>query len=309
MLVLVAGQGRLPGLIAEALEAAGREFRIAELEGFPMDKRGGRPVLRFRVERLGSFLEEIRELGAVEVCFAGTVHRPRIDPAEVDPATMPLVPRIVAALTQGDDGALRAVIGVFEEAGFEVRAAHEILPDLLPGAGVLTAAAPSERDRADAARGVAVVAAMGAADIGQSCVVASGQVVAVEALPGTDWMLAMLAFGRDGNLIRSLSSALGLMPGGVAVAKALQKRTGIPIPEAMGLGPDFPEGGILYKAPKPGQDHRIDLPAIGPATVRAAGAAGLSGIAIEAGGVMVLELEETVRAADAAGLFLWVRSP
>jgi len=65
--------------------------------------------------------------------------------------------------------------------------------------------------------------------------------------------------------------------------------------------------GVLYKAPKPGQDRRLDLPAIGPSTVECAAAAGLAGIAVEAGGVMVLGFAATVAAADAAGLFLWAR--
>lgn len=67
------------------------------------------------------------------------------------------------------------------------------------------------------------------------------------------------------------------------------------------------EGGVLYKAPKPGQDRRADLPVIGPETVRRAAAAGLSGIVIEAQGVMVLE-QPLVRALiEETGLFLWVR--
>ena len=53
----------------------------------------------------------------------------------------------------------------------------------------------------------------------------------------------------------------------------------------------------------------MDLPAIGPGTLRAAAAAGLAGVAIEAGGVMILGYAEAVAAADAAGLFLWARPP
>ena len=67
--------------------------------------------------------------------------------------------------------------------------------------------------------------------------------------------------------------------------------------------------GVLYKAPKPGQDWRMDLPAIGPATVAAAAAAGLAGVAVQAGGVLILDREATVAAADDAGLFLWGASP
>ncbi|ETX30751.1 LpxI family protein [Roseivivax isoporae] len=66
-------------------------------------------------------------------------------------------------------------------------------------------------------------------------------------------------------------------------------------------------GAILFKAPKPGQDRRVDLPTIGPATAAAAVAAGLRGIVIEAGGVIVLDRDEVVRRLDAAGLFLWLR--
>ena len=66
---------------------------------------------------------------------------------------------------------------------------------------------------------------------------------------------------------------------------------------------------MLFKAPKPGQDRRVDLPAIGPATLARAAAAGLAGVAVEAGGVMILDHAATVAAADAAGLFLWAREP
>ena len=65
--------------------------------------------------------------------------------------------------------------------------------------------------------------------------------------------------------------------------------------------------GVLHKAPTPGQDWRLDLPAIGPQTLRRAAAAGLAGVSIEADGVLVLGLSETVEAADAEGLFLWAR--
>jgi len=63
-------------------------------------------------------------------------------------------------------------------------------------------------------------------------------------------------------------------------------------------------GGVLVKLVKPGQDRRTDLPTIGPATVRAASAAGLRGIAYEAGGTLLAERDAAIAAADAAGLFL-----
>lgn len=63
-------------------------------------------------------------------------------------------------------------------------------------------------------------------------------------------------------------------------------------------------GGVLVKVSKPGQDRRMDLPSIGPRTVELAAEVGLSGIAVEAGGTLLLDREAIVRAADAAGLFV-----
>lgn len=66
-------------------------------------------------------------------------------------------------------------------------------------------------------------------------------------------------------------------------------------------------GGVLYKAPKPGQERRVDLPTLGPETVEWCAQAGLSGIAFEAGGVLLIDRDEAVARAERAGLFLWAR--
>jgi len=63
-------------------------------------------------------------------------------------------------------------------------------------------------------------------------------------------------------------------------------------------------GGVLVKVSKPGQERRIDLPAIGPETVARAAAAGLRGIAVEAGNALIIDSDDVVRAADAAGIFV-----
>jgi DUF1009 family protein len=64
------------------------------------------------------------------------------------------------------------------------------------------------------------------------------------------------------------------------------------------------QGGVLVKLAKPGQERRADLPAIGPATIAAVAAAGLRGIAIEAGATLVLDRAAVVAAADRAGIFV-----
>ncbi|MGB3556541.1 MAG: UDP-2,3-diacylglucosamine diphosphatase LpxI, partial [Jannaschia sp.] len=184
---LIAGQGALPALLANALGRSGQPWFACHLEGFtPVGVGQSRA---FRIERLGTLLADFKADGVDEVCFAGAIARPPLDPARVDEATSPLVPRMVEALRQGDGEALRTVIAIFEEAGFRVVGAQEVEPSLLdlPLHGT-----PSEADLADIGRAAEVHDALAAVDVGQGCVVAGGQVLAVEATPGTDWMLASL---------------------------------------------------------------------------------------------------------------------
>ncbi|MDD8023725.1 MAG: UDP-2,3-diacylglucosamine diphosphatase LpxI [Paracoccaceae bacterium] len=263
---LVAGTGALPAL----LDAARPGMLICEMEGFAAAIPGADP-LRFRVERLVPFLDTLVDRGVTQVCFAGAMRRPRLEPELFDARTASLVPRLVGAMQAGDDATLRAVIELFEEWGLSVVGADEIAPDLVPGAGVLTGT-PSPADAEDAARAAAIVGALGSVDVGQGAVVAQGLCLAVEALPVTD---AMLEFA--------------------ALHQALK-------PDSTGAR------GVFYKAPKPGQDRRIDLPAIGPQTVARAAAAGLGGIVWQAGGVLLLDRAATLAAAQAAGLFLWARA-
>jgi len=63
-------------------------------------------------------------------------------------------------------------------------------------------------------------------------------------------------------------------------------------------------GGVLVKVTKPGQQRKVDLPTIGVDTVMAAQQAGLAGIAVEAGGALVVDRAGVVEAADRAGLFV-----
>lgn len=261
MLAIIAGAGLLPKEVALRLK---ERPLICAMEGSEPDCVEAE--ISFRLEHFGSFLERLKSAGINEICLAGAVTRPRIDPAAIDAATLPLVPAIQTALSSGDDGALRAIMGVLEQAGFTLRAAHDVAPDLLMEEGIPTQVQPGELDKADAMRGSEIVAAMSSADIGQSCAVRSRQAIAVENIFGTNWMLKSLADRPDG------------------------------------------QGGVMFKAPKPGQDRRADLPTIGPETVELAAAAGLSGIVLEAGGVIVLDQSSVIETCDRLGLFLWLRS-
>ena len=197
---IIAGGGDLPLRVAEAAAAAGRPVHVVVLEGqgdpgafsaFP------HVVLRFGLA--ATMLRWLREAGARQIVLADRVTRPSILSLRPDGAGMSLLSRIGRAAFRGDDSILSAVIRVLREDGFEVLGAQHVLEDLLPPPGLLAGEAPGEAAHADIARGVAVCRALGAVDVGQACVVQQGLVLAVEAIEGTDAMLARsAALRRDG---------------------------------------------------------------------------------------------------------------
>ncbi|HJS84402.1 MAG TPA: UDP-2,3-diacylglucosamine diphosphatase LpxI [Acetobacteraceae bacterium] len=191
---IVAGAGTLPAKVAEAARAAGRAVFVVGLEGFA-DPRILAPyphaIIRFGAA--GRILAALRAHGCRDLVLIGSVRRPSLFDLRPDAEAARLLARIGRAAFGGDDGFLSAVIRVLGEEGFRVIGAHEVLDQALAPAGLLTRAAPDEQAMADIARGVAVSRALGAVDVGQGCVVQLGFVLAVEAVEGTDAMLARCA--------------------------------------------------------------------------------------------------------------------
>lgn len=221
------------------------------------------------VAQLGKGIEALRGAGCGAVCFAGSVARPDFRDLKPDWRGLAALPGAVAAAREGDDRLLTFLIGEFEKDGFAVEGAHQVMAGLTLGEGALGRHAPRPQDLADIARAMEAARAIGALDIGQGAVCCDGLVLALEAQEGTDAMLARVAA----------------------------------LPEAIRGAPDHPRG-VLAKARKPGQEDRIDLPTIGPATLRHAARAGLTGVAGEAGRVLLVDREGVISLADRLGLFV-----
>jgi DUF1009 family protein len=292
---LIAGTGGLPPHIAGSLMVQGRVPIICEMRGFPSKIKGEFTRIPFRIETLGSFLKTLTSLGVTQVCMAGAVQRPDIDPSAIDPETAPLVPRLMAAMAKGDDGTLREIITVFEEYGFTILGAHQIAPDLMPMTGVHTKASPPDLTAAlDAAR--IALADMARADQGQAMLLRDGGVIAREDARGTAAMLQDFCNPVEtDSIVDELFGVFGEAIGGIADWLSGQDYTRAPGANA-----------VLFKAPKPNQNMLADMPLIGPDTAMKAADAGLSGIVISSGCVMVLDLPQVVAILDAQGMFLWV---
>lgn len=266
---IVAGGGAFPAAVAEAARAQGREVLMALIHGFADPALERYPHFWFRLGSLGRASARVKAFGARDVVMVGTLTRPRVRDLGMDWTMLRLLPRIARLFRGGDNHLLSGVLGLVAEQGFRLIGAHEVAPSLLLPEGRLGAMVPTDQDKADIRLGLEVVRTLGPFDVGQGVIVVDGFVAAVEAAEGTDGMLARYGSLRQSGRLR------------------------------------FPAGrGVLVKAPKPGQDRRVDLPSLGPATITRAAEAGLGGIAFEAGGVIVPDTQELVRTADAAGLFV-----
>jgi DUF1009 family protein len=271
---IIAGAGELPIAIAEAASNGGRDVFLVGIAGLAKEK----DLAAYRhgiagIGELGKMVALLREANCAEVTFAGRVPRPNFSDVKFDARGAMVLPKLLAAAVKGDDALLRAVLGVFEGEGLTVIGSDEAARALIAVEGAIGRARPTERDRTDMARGLAIVRAMGDFDIGQAAIVCDGLVLAVEAAEGTDEML--------------------------------RRAAALP-PTIRGSGEA--RRGVLVKAPKPAQERRVDLPVIGVRTVELAAAAGLAGIAVEGGSVLIMNRAAVAEAVDKAGLFLIVVS-
>lgn len=274
-LAMICGGGTLPMAVADYVAARGRKVVLFPLvgaaEGLPVERY---PHHWLYIGQIYKFISLARAAGCREVVFIGGLVRPSIWRTRPGLRDLMFVPRVLKAFRGGDNHLLSGMARLLEDEGLMLRGAHEVAPEILAPEGVLGGVQPSEVDRADIALGLEYLDAASPFDIGQAVVVADRHVLAVEAIEGTDQMLARVADLRANGRIRAARGR-----------------------------------GVMIKAPKRDQDRRFDLPSIGPRTVEGAAGAGLAGIAIVAGSTIVAEADKLVAAADRAGIFIVALPP
>jgi len=263
---IIAGAGTLPLSVARRAQECGHAPYILGFHGLadPGISEFAHDWMRWG--EVGRMLRLLRKNRCKQIVIVGSVRRPRLTSLRIDTGLIRHARQIYQLTRGGDDAVLSRVVRFFEQHGFRVRGAHEIADDLTAPAGELTRSAPSAADRADITKALDVLRALGPHDVGQAAVAARGYVLAVEAAEGTDEMLRRCASLRQWGLKH--------------------------------------RHGVLVKVPKPGQELRVDMPTIGPRTLEMAAEAGLSGIAVAAGLVLLADPQELVEAADRRGLFV-----
>lgn len=263
---IIAGGGALPGQVISACRETGREYFVLAFEGSADPEiLGDAPVDWIRMSGLSKAFESARREGVEELVLVGKIPRPSVLELMRDARSAKFLAKVGTRML-GDDNILSAVVREIEEAeGFRVIGPEVLLEDILATGGSYGAVAPDKNDLADVARGMDVLKTIGALDIGQGVVVQNGAILGVEAAEGTDRLIERCAEFVDADTV----------------------------------------GGVFVKASKPTQDRRIDLPAVGSSTMNHVIRAGLRGIAIEAGGSLIVDRQAMIEAADAAGVFLY----
>ena len=263
---IIAGAGTLPAQVINVCTDAGREFAILAFEGSADPADfGDLPVTWIKMSNLSVALKRARDAGVEELVMAGKIPRPSVIELMRDPRSAKFMAKVGTRIL-GDDNILSAVVKELEATeGFRVIAPDQIIDGLLAVPGPYGTLKPDDTALADIERGLAVVRNLGKLDIGQAAIVQNGMVIGVEGAEGTDALIRRCAQFVDPEL----------------------------------------EGGVLVKAAKPGQEERIDLPAIGVSTLKASHKCGLRGIAVEAGRALVLERADLIKEADRAGLFVY----
>ena len=209
------------------------------------------------IGQLGRAIELMRAAGVTQAVMAGQVkHTSIFSGAMPDRLLLSVLLRLRSKNT---DALISAIADVLRDHGIELLDSTSYLTPLLARPGVLTARPPTDEEREDFDFGYRMADQIAGLDIGQTIAVKSAAVVAVEAMEGTDEVIA-----RAGRL----------------------------------AGP----GARIVKVAKPHQDMRFDVPVVGLATIEAMRTAGATALSVDAGRALLLDGDEAIRAADAAGI-------
>jgi DUF1009 family protein len=191
---LIAGNGRFPFLVLDAARAQGQTVTIvaAKEEAFPeltaAAERHGSTIHWVSIGQLGTCISLLKAAGVSHAVLAGQVKHAKIFGGIVPDLTALSVLR--ALTTKSTDGLIGAVAQVLKERGIDVLDSTALLTPLLAKPGGLTRRAPTADEQQDFDFGYRLADTIAGLDIGQTIAVKHLAVVAVEAMEGTDAVIA-----------------------------------------------------------------------------------------------------------------------
>ncbi len=265
---LIAGEGRLPVIVAEGLIARGHPVHALGLSNLcdAVLPRMCTSFQRVGLLRVGRWAPLLRRHGVEHAIMVG-----RVDKASLmhDPlAIVRNIPDVRTAMAwfrqlrhdRRSHAVLKAIADELGRSGVHLIDSTAPITDALAEAGVMTHKQPTTDQRADILFAWPLLSHMLRLDIGQAIAVKDRDVIAVEAVEGTDRMIERTA--------------------------QLCKAT----------------GWTLCKGARAGHDRRSDVPTVGVRTIENLHAAGGRCLALAAGDVIMIDKPQVLDLADKLGV-------
>ena len=270
---LIAGEGRLPVLVAQGARKAGLNVICVSIND-PIDAELKASVHRFYqvpVSRPGTWIRRLRKHGVTETIMVGRVAKARLyTPWRIlkylpDWRAFRIYYWRLRGKTRQTDVLLGALADELASGGIILNDSTQYCREHLATEGVLTDVQPPATVQPDIDFGWTIAKKMGELDIGQAVAVREKEVIAVEAIEGTAEMIK-----RAGQYCRK-------------------------------------GGWTLVKTSKPNQDMRFDVPCVGPETIRSLAENNAKCLVVEAGKTLIIDKPKTLDLANELGIAVVAR--
>ncbi len=267
---LIAGEGRLPFLVAAGAGKAGMKVICAGIAGSADPALAGEVEAYYpvAVARPGSWIRKLKKHGVSRTIMVGRVAKGRIfTPWRIlrylpDWRSIRIWYWRLRKKNKQNDALLGALAEELASGGIILEDSTMYCKEHIASAGVMTACRPGSASLEDIEFGWPMVKKLGELDIGQAIAVKEREVIAVEAIEGTANMIE-----RAGEFCKA-------------------------------------GGWTLLKAAKPNQDVRFDVPCVGPDTIRSLAENGAKCLVVEAEKTIIIDKDETIKLADELGIVL-----
>ena len=271
-LAIIAGGGGLSRVIIESARKKGWDVTVFAIGELNIVKNQSISLIEMKRLDIGRIFKILKSQKIKNICMVGYIPRPNslsdyLRFQYLNIQTLSMLFQSIGILRGGDASLFKKINSLLEKRGYKIIGASEIAPNLTLKEGLYSSRSVSKVEFENIKKAKQCAEMTGYLDIGQAVVVKNGRVLAIEAAEGTDVMLERVA-----------------LLGGISLKR----------------------GGVILKSAQINQDERVDMPTIGPNTIKNIVKANLSGIAITANNVIVLDFQKVIEMIEDNNLYFIV---
>lgn len=271
-LAIIAGGGSLSDVIIETARKKGWNVTVFAIGDLNIAKNQDISLIQMKRLDIGRIFQILKSQKIKNICMVGYIPRPNspkdyLNFRYLNVQTLSILFQSIGILRGGDASLFKKINSLLEKRGYKIIGASEIAPNLTLKGGLYSSKSVSKVEFENIKKAKQCAEMTGYLDIGQAVVVKNGRVLAIEAAEGTDVMLER-----------------------AACLEAIRIK----------------RGGVILKSAQINQDKRVDMPTIGPNTIKNVVKANLSGIAITADNVIVLDFQKVIEMIEDNNLYFIV---